>query len=153
MLKLCSTLVACAVVWAAVAQGSSHRGGCPHCGCATVKKICRLKPDVKKEKKYVYSCECEDFCVPGRSEQCGFKWVCDENGHRHKEIVWKPTCARVRTKAKLLKKEVVHEKKTFKWVVEEVCCQCHECVSEAEAASPATAAAEESDAGDYATLE
>lgn len=109
MYKLCSAVLAGVLVLTAAAQGRNHRSGCPHCGCPTVKKVCRLKPDVKKEKKYEYSCVCEDFCVPGRSEQCGFKWVCDEFGHKHKEIVWKPACARVHTKSKLVKREVIEE--------------------------------------------
>lgn len=116
----------------AAATATPRHGCCPHCGCATTKKVCRLKPDVKKEKEVQYSCITEDFCVPGPSDPCGCKWVCDENGHRHKETVWKPNCAEVRTKAKLVKKEVVHEKSTFKWVVEEVCCECHACVTQVE---------------------
>lgn len=96
-------------------------GCCEHCGCRhKVKKVCRLVCETKKEKKAEYCCETEDFCVPGRSQRCGT--TCDCDGHR--KPVWKPTCARVRTKTKLVKKEVTKEVPTWKWVVEEICCDC-----------------------------
>jgi hypothetical protein len=97
---------------------------CDHCGCQrNCKKICRLVCGKKKETKTVYMCECEDFCVPGHSKKCGVKIECDCDG-RHRTIIWQPTCARVRTRKKLVKDEVSKEVPDYKWVVEEYCCVC-----------------------------
>jgi hypothetical protein len=75
--------------------------------------------ETKKVPKTTYDCECEEFCVPGRS-QC--TTVCDECGHNRK--VYRPTCAKLRTRTKLVKKETVEEKCVYKWVVEDLCCDC-----------------------------
>jgi len=93
---------------------------CDHCGCeAPCHKVCRVVCETKKVPKVEYSCECEDFCVPGPSHCSTY---CDECGH--KQHVYTPTCAKVRTRTKLVKKETTTEKKTYKWVVENVCCNC-----------------------------
>lgn len=110
---------------------------CDHCGCRqNCKKVCRLVCETKKDKKVEYSCECEDFCVPGPSQRCGKKCDCDECGRKCCHDVWKPTCAKVRTRVKLIKKEVPVEKQVYTWVVEEVCCGCGNCLSQARVDAP-----------------
>jgi hypothetical protein len=76
-------------------------------------------PDIKKVTKTTYSCECEDFCVPGPSQRCV---VCDECGN--KQHVYTPTCATMRTRKRLVKHDTTTEQKTYKWVVENLCSQC-----------------------------
>ncbi len=94
---------------------------CSHCGCNdnSCCKVCCLVPEVKKVTKPVYDCECEDFCVPGKSECCV---GCDECGNR--KLIYTPTCGRVRTRAKLVKKTETKEVKTFKCVVVDMCARC-----------------------------
>ena len=97
---------------------------CHHCGCQTrCKKVCRLVCEKKEEKKTEYSCECEDFCIPGPSKKCGVKVECDCTGH-HRTIVWKPACAKVHTRKKLVKKETKKEVPNYKWEVDIYCCVC-----------------------------
>ena len=91
-----------------------------HCGCsANCSKVCRCIPDIKKVPKTTYTCECEDFCVPGPSEHCV---VCDECGN--KQHVFTPTCAKVHTRKRPVKHETVQEVKTYKWVVVNLCPTC-----------------------------
>lgn len=111
---------------------------CEHCGCdCGCRKICHLKCDVKKVTKVEYSCECEDFCVPCRSEKVGTKCECHCKQcllgcreHCCEKPVYKPTGAVVHTKKKLIKHEVTKEVPTYKWVVETVCDHCaHRCLT------------------------
>ncbi len=109
------------------AWGKGH-SGCPECGGRRVKKVCRLVCETKKETEVKYGCESEDFCVPGPSRRCGVRCEKDECGHVHRDYVWQPSCAQIRTRKKLMKKEVTREVPSFKWVVEEVCRDCgHGC--------------------------
>lgn len=95
---------------------------CEGCGCAAnCCKVCRCVPSTKKVTKVTYSVECEDFCVPGKSDR---SVACDECGH--KKHVYTPTCAQVHTRRNLIKHETVKEVPTTKWVVENL---CHECVA------------------------
>jgi hypothetical protein len=97
---------------------------CHHCGCQrNCRKVCRLVCETTKEKKTEYSCECEDFCLPGPSKKCGVKVECDCTGH-HRKIIWKPTCAKVHTRKKLVREEKTKEVPTFKWEVDVYCCVC-----------------------------
>lgn len=117
-------LAATALLLACAARAEAGRFFCHHCGCCqNCKKICRLKCEKKKDTKTEYVCECEDFCVPGPSKKCGVKVERDCDGH-HRTILWQPTCARVRTRKKLVKKEVTKEVPDYKWEVEEYCCVC-----------------------------
>lgn len=109
---------------------------CEHCGCdCGCRKVCHLKCDVKKVTKVEYSCECEDFCVPCRSEKVGYKCECHCKEcllgcreHCCEKPVYKPTGAILHTKKKLVKHEVTKEVPTYKWVVETVCDDCaHRC--------------------------
>lgn len=93
---------------------------CNHCGCqSNCRKVCRVICETKKVPKVTYDCECEDFCVPGPSCR---STVCDECGH--KKHVYTPGCGEVRTRTKLVKKETMEEKVTYKWVVETLCGGC-----------------------------
>lgn len=102
-------------------------GPCARCGCTHgVHKYCRLVCEEKEVKHVCYSSVAEDFCVPGRSIPCGE--ACDGCEHY---TVWQPTCARVRTRHKLVKHEVVTRRPSWKWVVEELCGDCcHELAQE-----------------------
>lgn len=99
---------------------------CDHCGCQqNCRKVCKLVCEKKKETTTEYTSECEDFCIPGPSHKCGVRYEHDEcGGHPHRKIIWQPTCAKVHTRKKLVKKEVTKEVPDYKWVVEEYCCIC-----------------------------
>jgi hypothetical protein len=132
-----SLLVALAWGEMAVAQEC-----CDRCGCQSCRKVCRVVCDVKKVPHTTYTCECEDFCVPKRSERCGTTCECDCNGHPHRKPNFVPTCATVRTKNKLIKHVEEKEVKTYKWVVEYLCddcCNAAACTAGGEAAAAANA--------------
>jgi hypothetical protein len=113
----------------------SGDGCCHHCGCHRLKKICCPVPDKRIETSYEYTCECEDFCVPGPSKCMGTCCKKDCNGCCQCEKVWQPTCAKVHTRTVLIKKPVTKEVCTVKWVVKTVCCGCgRECGGCCEAA-------------------
>jgi hypothetical protein len=117
--------------WACDAQAGIRH--CDHCGCRrNCKKYCRLVCGTKTETKTEYSCESEDFCVPGPSERCGVKSEFDCEGHKHRTTIWKPACAEVRTRTNLVKKEIKKEVPDYKWIVEEICPGCGHCVSRTE---------------------
>lgn len=102
------------------ALGGDDCGCCASCGCQSAcTKVCRAVPGTKKVTKVEYSVKCEDFCVPGPSTRTH---VCDECGH--KKTVYTPTCAEVRTRKVLVKKEVVTKVPTTQWVVEDLCASC-----------------------------
>lgn len=120
-------LAAAAVIMFASSIQAGHF--CDHCGCQrNCRKVCRLECGKKKEIKIEYSSECEDFCVPCHSKKCGVKIECDAGGHRHRKVIWQPTCAKVYTRKKLVKNEVTKEVPDYKWVVEEYCCVCGQCI-------------------------
>ena len=109
-------LVACSSTLAAADDCSK----CQQCGCAAqCQKTCRLICETKKVPKVTYTCECEEFCVPGPSTRCV---DCDECGH--KKYTYTPTCAQVRTRKKAVKHETMEEKSSYRWVVEDVCGAC-----------------------------
>lgn len=123
-MRYCILLATTAVLLACATRAEAGRFFCHHCGCCqNCKKVCRLKCEKKKETTTEYTCECEDFCIPGPSKKCGVKTQCACDGH-HRAILWQPTCARVHTRKKLVKKEVTKEVPDYKWVVEEYCCAC-----------------------------
>jgi hypothetical protein len=100
---------------------------CGGCGCQPcTRKVCRLVCETKEVTKKVYSCECEDFCVPGRSICC--KTPCNCPGKCCKDhTVWKPTCGCVRTRVVLVAKDEKKKVPSYKCVVEEVCTRCGHC--------------------------
>jgi hypothetical protein len=84
---------------------------CGTCGCRNnCNKVCRVVCEMKDVKEVRYKVVCEDFCVPGRSDKCGCKWI--------------PGCADVHTKRKLVKYEVTCKKPEWKWKVENLCPSC-----------------------------
>jgi hypothetical protein len=108
-------------------------GECPQCGCCRTRKRCRVECFTEEVKHVEYDCRSEDFCLPGPSRCCGVRHVCDDCGKRRREIVWQPGSARLRTRTVLVKREVVEETPTWRWVVERICCECGEIVSTASA--------------------
>lgn len=148
-MRFAPALLMTAVLLASVHEARAGHLFCHQCGCHThCKKICRLECGKKKETKTEYSCESEDFCVPGPSHKRGYKYECDEHGHKHRKIIWQPTCAKVHTRKKLIKKEVTKEVPDYKWVVEEYCCICGVLVKvERQAASEKDAKAAGGDKG------
>lgn len=104
-------------------------GCCEQCGCrSSCRKVCRLVCETKMVPKVTYSCECEDFCVPGPSKRCstacGCQDGCDGSCGHHGKPQWLPTCAEVRTRKKLVRHEELQPVKTYKWVVQYVCNDC-----------------------------
>jgi hypothetical protein len=101
---------------AAVVSLAGGDGRCDRCGCCCeCQKVCRVVCEMKEHDKVCYSCKCEDFCVPGRSEQCG-----DCNCKDHQV----PTAAYVKTKRQLVKTVVKEKKPHYKLVVENLCPNC-----------------------------
>ncbi len=116
MKTIAFSALALALAWTSVAAADC----CEHCGCqCECQKVCRLICETKKVAKTTYGCECEDVCVPGPSDHCV---TYDECGC--KKHVYTPTCATLRTRVKLVKKEEVKEVPSYRWVVENVCPTC-----------------------------
>lgn len=107
---------------------------CPSCGCHEICARCRLEIGTKKETKIEYCCECDEICLPGPSHRC----VQDSGCAHHPCITWQPTCGKIRTVKKLVKKEVTKEVPAYKCVVEHICPKCGACCDRAE--RPATLA-------------
>jgi hypothetical protein len=81
-----------------------------------IKKICRPVTEVKKKVKWVYGCRPEDFCLP----RCGCP-LHALTGHAGCETCAScSACAVPASKNLLIKKKVVEEILTTKWVVETV---------------------------------
>ncbi len=119
-MNVCGALLLLACPVATTSADDCSGDCCAHCGChSNCCKVCRLVPDVKKVPKVTYTCECEDFCVPGRSEHCV---TYDECGN--KQHCYAPTCGKVRTRTKLVKHETMVEKPGYKCVVESLCGAC-----------------------------
>src|SRR5262245_56484775 len=103
-------LLACCLMAGFGRASAGEHACCAHSGCqAACEKVCRLVCETKKVTKIEYSCQCEDFCVPGPSERCVTVDCCGD-----KQVHYTPTCATVRTRAKLVKHERVEEKPSFK---------------------------------------
>jgi hypothetical protein len=98
---------------------------CQHCGRdGCCRKVCHLKCDVKQVTKTEYSCECEDFCVPCRSQKVGYDCGGECHGWSCPKPLYEPTSAVVHTRKKLVKHEVTEEVPTYQWTVETICPQC-----------------------------
>ena len=112
---------------------------CARCGAACpCKKVCKLVCEDKKFDVVCWGCKCEPFCTPGPGcvarEHCqcvcptcneGEKpsGVCSEP----KRFIWRewvPSFAQMHTKTKLMKRTEQVKVPTYKWVVEDVCCNC-----------------------------
>ena len=73
-----------------------------------VRKVCKAVPDVKKQRKTVYDVKEESYCLPA----CPSPFGCGARGGAAQ--------AAPRTRRILVKKEVVVEEPTVKYVVEDV---------------------------------
>ncbi|MDZ4683905.1 MAG: hypothetical protein SH850_02375 [Planctomycetaceae bacterium] len=111
-----------------VLLAGTDRSHCERCGCACApQKVCRLVCETKKVPKTTYSCQCEDFCVPGPSERvkCDDGAPCSPDADHHKRgWLWFPKCAEVKTRTKLVKTVTEQDKVTQKWVIEYLCPTC-----------------------------
>ncbi|HEY5311157.1 MAG TPA: hypothetical protein VIK18_01515 [Pirellulales bacterium] len=107
------------------ALAANPAGCCDQCGCG-VKKVCRLKCDMKTVTKYEYRGKCEDFCLPGPSKCCGWKWVCDCQSlcGRHKEHLWQPSCGKMCTRKLLVKIPVSKQVPSYTCEVVSICGRC-----------------------------
>lgn len=109
---------------------------CDRCGASAccLKKVCKPVPVEKELKEVCFDCKCEDFCVPGRSILCDTIYHDDACGC-WVENVWKPTCAEVRTRKVIVKKEVVRKSQSFQWEMQTLCQAC-ECLPPAAKGTP-----------------
>lgn len=98
---------------------------CSNCGCQQLEKVCRVVPDVKKVTETKFVVECEDICLPGKS-QCSERMVTENcaPGEQRCEKVLEPTCSRIVTRKKLKKVTTTVDKPGWKCVVDTVCTQC-----------------------------
>lgn len=133
--------VPCSLIFcfAALLSASSLQatdGVCAQCGCAArVRKVCVPKQVEKEIIKVCWDYKCEDICIPGRSIKCGENCLQDECGWWTHGI-WKPTCARIKTRRVPVKTEVKRKVPAIEWVVE---CRCEGCCHAHALASPAAA--------------
>jgi len=139
------------------------------CGTCGVPKTCKVVCEMKKVKKTVWRVECEEFCasLPGCERSCRCRKGCGDAGCgetgccetgcgedacgggccedpcadllSRKRVP--PKCGKVRTRKKLVKREIICEVPTYKCVVAG-CGTCGGC-GEASEAAPAEAAPEE----------
>lgn len=91
---------------------------CPRCGVC-LKKVCRPVCETKEVKEVEWGVACEEFCVPGPSRRVA---CADDCGRPATQ--WVPACGQVRTRKKLVKKEVAKQVPSVRWVVETVACDC-----------------------------
>ncbi len=123
--------------WMTIGQ-DLQAGGCDGCQATCGgRKVCRLVCEVKEVEVTCWACKCENFCVPGpskvRCKHC--EPACTEPGShcpcqtspKPKKFIWFswcPGCAKVKTKKRLLKRTVIKEIPTYKWVVVNYCPSC-----------------------------
>lgn len=120
--KLPGVCLTTLLIWSAVASAAD--GVCDHCGrCACVRKVCVPKMTEKEIVKVCWDYKCEDICIPGPSTKCGVQCGQDECGCWSHEI-WKPSCARVKTRRVPVKTEVRRKVPAVEWVVERRCAAC-----------------------------
>ncbi len=134
-----SAVWAVAIGLAFAVQAHAGDGCCAHCGCAApCQKVCRLVCEEKKIEITCWGCKTEEFCLPGPSKRgCRHsETVCDlceascDSTLPHakpKTFVWTewfPSCARIFTKKKLMKKTETVTVPSYKWVVEDLCNVC-----------------------------
>jgi len=143
-MKRSETLVAAAVV--AVAASIAWAGDCcQRCGCdCQPRKVCRLTCEEKETPCVTYSCQCEDFCVPGPSQKCGCTCEVGCDGCQKCQPNYLPTCAKAHTKKKLYKHVEMKKEKVYKWVVEYVCDHCAENCEDCASADPDCSAQQQS---------
>ncbi len=145
---------------------------CGKCGVqACCKKVCKVVCEMKEVKKTVWAVECEEFCAPlptcpcsksagcgkgcgpagcgeegcepaacGSCNGCGKGDPCAELAGR--EVI-PPKCGPVRTRKKLVKKEIKCKVPTYKCVVVHCCSGCADVEEKIPAATPAEAPSDE----------
>lgn len=125
-------------VVAVTAHAWGAEGCCDHCGkTVQCRKVCHLKTEEKKVEVTCWGSKCEPFCVPGPSERgCQHcETVCQQcqtddptvpyaEPKRFLWSEWRPGCAEVHYRKKLMKKTVTVKVPTHKWVVEDLCTEC-----------------------------
>jgi hypothetical protein len=112
---------------------------CARCGAvAPCKKVCKLVCEEKNVEVVCWGCKCEEFCVPGPGcPKCEHsKCVCEncKDGEpigkvcsEPKRFVWKdwlPSWGEMYSRTKLMRKTEMVKVPTYKWVTEDVCCNC-----------------------------
>jgi hypothetical protein len=108
------------VAWQAIAQ----EGTCARCGCcACLQRVCVAKPIEKEVVKVCWSVACEEVCIPGPSTPCGVQHERDKCGCWSYRL-WKPSCARIKTRHVPVKTEVKRKVPAYEWVVEYRCANC-----------------------------
>jgi hypothetical protein len=103
---------------------------CGHCGCANVKKVCRLVCEMKDVTTYEYEAECKDICLPGKSTCCGHHWEPDCHAWLGCKKVhdWQPHCScHIRHQKLLVKVPVKKKVPSYPCVVDCICNQCGGC--------------------------
>ena len=94
---------------AAPQPADPNDGRCDACGgCVCVHKVCVPKPKEREIKKVCWSYRCEEFCIPGPSDQCGEQCRKDTCGCWWYDI-WKPTWATMHTRKIPVKTEVTRK--------------------------------------------
>ncbi|MDX1945432.1 MAG: hypothetical protein SFU86_08485 [Pirellulaceae bacterium] len=113
---------------------------CAGCGCqCACRKVCRLVCETKKVPKTTYSCQCEDFCLPGKSKHCGT--ICEPGceGCPQCKPHYVPQSGGLHTRTKLVKTITEKEEKVYRWVVEYCCDKCAASPSPSASAAPTPA--------------
>ena len=157
--------VALCLLWAhsAMAQSCGSGSCCRKAKCRGCGKSCKVTCDTKKVKKIVWVVECEEFCAPlpncdrGRScdrgcksccdaEACGDCGGCGKAGRcgrcckdpcealQNRKYV-SPKCGKVRSRKKLVKKEITCKIPVYKCEV----CGCGDVELDEEETAPAEA--------------
>lgn len=128
IMRKCWGTIALLALASLVAESDAAERRCRSCGCECgLQKVCRPVCEKEEVPKICWTCECEDFCVPGKSCIAGVKCEpdpCDPCRFLPR-LLWKPSAhAEVRSRNVLIKKEVTRELPVYRWVVEYVCPQC-----------------------------
>jgi hypothetical protein len=121
MKRLAFTLLLGTALASSQCLGGVFFRSCSNCGCKDLNRTCKVVPDKKKVTETKYVVECEEVCLPGRS-QCEERLVTDPVcvDQQRYEKVMVPTCERIITKKKLKKITTTVEKPGWKCVVETV---------------------------------
>lgn len=120
-----TSLIALAMLVSSAPAGNHNSACCNQCGCG-VRKVCRMKCEMKDVTTYRYCAKCEDFCLPGPSKCCGSKLVCDCQAlcGVKKQHLWQPTCGHMCHKKMLVKIPVTKKVPVYTC---EVVCICNGC--------------------------
>jgi hypothetical protein len=112
-----------APAWA-VGGEACETPACPGPGGAYCGKTCKVVREMKKVTKTVWVVECEEFCpsLPGCACGCSCgktacDGTCDDQCASLRRPMTPPTCCAVRTRKKLVKKEIECEVPVYKCVV------------------------------------